>query len=409
MTLSSRFDLPGQVWCVATQHPSGPLYATTYGAHPLETVVSSVDLSGRVLWEKAYPGTGRPRSRLSPSGTLWLARPTDGGGRALEGVLPDGSVDRTVTLPCRAGEEVAAFVVLGDGFCVSWAGAARMLLAPGGQPARVPRVARYGRDGQCLWSTPIDLGPVSHPGMLEMNEETGWEVRTAAPRPPEWVEAARGEPLLVSGDRVAAGFADGRSGIGRTFFLNLVSGALISVTEPAPLRRSAIAGPGAFLVGALGYGACTTRRFGRDGTESARWDCHGAMTVDGRGAVRGPAFSVAPSCASRFRRLTTSNGLVDGPHLAGRHTSHPAVDADGTTVFWHGGRLLAVDSGMALHELFVSDDDRTVLGRTLLLDGGRVVQSVGSEILVLRTDLAALADGPWPCGDANLLGNPVLE
>ncbi|MFF9979264.1 hypothetical protein [Streptomyces erythrochromogenes] len=389
MTLSSRFDLPGQTWSVATQHPSGPLYATTYGANPLKTVVSSVDLSGRVRWQRAYPGTGRPRSRLSPSGTLWLARPTDGGGRALEGILPDGSVDRTVTLPCRAGEEVAAFVVLGDGFCVSWAGAARMLLAPGGQPSRVPRVARYGRDGQCLWSTPIDLGPVSHP--------------------PEWVEAAQWEPLLVSGDRVAAGFADGRSGVGRTFFLDLASGAPVAVTDPAPSRRNAIAGPGAFLVGALGYGACATRRFGRDGTESARWDCHGAMTVDGRGTVRGPARSVTPSCTSRFRRLNTSNDRVDGPHLADRHTSHPAVDTNGTTVFWLDGKLLAVDPDMTLRELFVSDDDRSVVGRTLLLDEGRVVQSLGSEILVFRTDLAALADGPWPCGDANLMGNPVLE
>ncbi|MFE5719813.1 hypothetical protein [Streptomyces erythrochromogenes] len=100
---------------------------------------------------------------------------------------------------------------------------------------------------------------------------------------------------------------------------------------------------------------------------------------------------------------------MDGPHLAGHHTSHPAVDASGTTVFWHDGRLLAVDSDMTLRELFVSDDDRNVLGRTLLLDGGRVVQPLGSEVLVFRTDLAALADGPWPCGDANLLGNPVLE
>ncbi|MCX5582490.1 hypothetical protein [Streptomyces erythrochromogenes] len=150
---------------------------------------------------------------------------------------------------------MAAFVALGDGFCVSWAGAAPMLLAPGWRPSQVPRVARYSRDGQCLWSTPIDLGPVSHPGMLEVNAETGWEVRTAAPRPPEWVEAARWEPLLVSGDRVAAGFADGRSGVGRTFFLDFVSGALVAVTDPGPSRRNAIAGHGAFLVGTLGYGA----------------------------------------------------------------------------------------------------------------------------------------------------------
>ncbi|MFE6905124.1 hypothetical protein [Streptomyces erythrochromogenes] len=409
MTLASRFDMPGQIWSVAAQHPSGPLFTTTYGANPLETVVSSVDLSGRVLWERAYPGTGRPRSRLSASGTLWLARPTDGGGRALEGIRPDGSVDRSVALPCRAGEEVAAFVVLGDGFCVSWAGAAPVLLAPGVQPSRVPRVARYSREGHCLWSTPIDLGPVSHPGLLEMNAETGWEIQMSAPRQPSWVEASHREPLLVSGDRLAAGFTDGRSGVGRTFFLDLVSGALVAVTDPAPSGRKAIAGPGAFLIGALGYGECATRGFDRDGAQSARWECHGAMTVDGLGAARGPARSVGPSCTSQFRLLTTSNSFVDGPHLADHHTSHPAVDTNGTAVFWLGGKLLAVDSDMTLRELFASKDDRSVLGRTLLLDRGRVVQSLGSEILVFRTDMAALGNGPWPCGDANLLGNPVLE
>ncbi|MGW7591502.1 hypothetical protein [Streptomyces sp. SID5614] len=38
------------------------------------------------------------------------------------------------------------------------------------------------------------------------------------------------EPLLVSADRIAAGFADTRGGTGRTFFLDLDSGETVSVT-----------------------------------------------------------------------------------------------------------------------------------------------------------------------------------
>ncbi|MFG2988828.1 hypothetical protein ACGFZK_05910 [Streptomyces sp. NPDC048257] len=250
MSLSSRIVMPGQIRSVAAQDPSGPLYVTRYGSSPLETVVTMVDVSGAAHWERAYAGTGRPRSRLSADGTLWLACPGDEGGRTLEGILPDGSMGRTVLLPCDTGEEVAAFVVLDDGFCISWAGASRMLLEAGHQPSLTPRVARYTMEGHCRWSTPISLGTVSHPGVMGMSAETDWEIRPVKPWAPKRVEAAYSEPLLVSGDRVAASFTDERSGIGRTFFLDLASGTAVGTTNPAPSGRKAISGPGEFLIGA---------------------------------------------------------------------------------------------------------------------------------------------------------------
>ncbi|MFJ3976920.1 hypothetical protein [Streptomyces sp. NPDC090021] len=51
MTLSSRFALPGRIWSVAARHPSGPLYATCYGADFLETVVPVVGLLGNPVLE----------------------------------------------------------------------------------------------------------------------------------------------------------------------------------------------------------------------------------------------------------------------------------------------------------------------------------------------------------------------
>ncbi|MFD8967811.1 hypothetical protein ACFV0C_22915 [Streptomyces sp. NPDC059568] len=409
MTLSSRVTMPGQVWSVAAPDPSGPLYVTSYGASPLETVVTVVDLSGSVAWQRTFAGTGRPRSRLSADGMLWVAHP-DQAGRVLEGVLPDGSTGRTVVPECGPDEEVDAFVLLDDGFCVAWAGASRLLRSSRTQQAPLPqpRVARYTREGTCLWSTPIVLGAVSHPGVVGMSVETGWEVRPLRPWVPKEVGVDYWEPLLVSGDRVAAGFTDTRGGIGRTFFLDLDSGEIVSATSPAPTGRKAIAGPGEFLIGSQGYGAFTTGRYGRDGGETARWASHGAMLVNGQGTICGPELENRLPSTSRFRRLAQGNTLVDGPSLTGYYTSCPAMDREGTTVFWRDGKLLAVDADLASHELFAMDDSRNIMGRTLLLGDGRVVVSLGSEVLSFRSALGPLAEGPWPCGDANLLGNPVL-
>ncbi|WP_327350346.1 hypothetical protein [Streptomyces sp. NBC_01304] len=410
MTLSSRIAMPGQIWSVAAQDPSGPLYVTSYGAGPLDTVVTMVDVSGSQAWQRTFAGTGRPQSRLSADGTLWVAYPHLDG-RILEGILPDGSTHRRVVPESEAGEEVSAFVLLEDGFCIAWAGASRVLrMSQDEQPAiPEPRVARYTWEGSCVWSTPIVLGTVSHPGVVGAGVETGWEVRPLRPWVPEEVAVDHWEPLLVSGDRVAASFTDTRSGLGRTFFLGLAGGAIVSATSPAPSGRKAIAGLGEFLIGSQGYGEFTTGRYDRDGSETARWASHGAMLVNGRGAICGPELENCLPSKSRFRRLAPDNTLMDGPLLTGYYTSYPAMDREGTAVFWRDGRLLAIDADLAAHELFAMDDSRNSMGRTLLLDDGRVVVSLGSEILSFHSPLGSLAEGPWPCGDGNLLGNPMLD
>ncbi|MFG2590350.1 hypothetical protein [Streptomyces sp. NPDC048438] len=78
---------------------------------------------------------------------------------------------------------------------------------------------------------------------------------------------------------------------------------------------------------------------------------------------------------------------MDGPALTGYFTSHPAMDCEGTTVFWRDGKLLAADKDLAGHELFAMDDSRDVIGRTLLLNEGLVAISLDNEVLVFRTPL----------------------
>ncbi|MFH9349705.1 hypothetical protein [Kitasatospora sp. NPDC017646] len=406
MISTSRIPMPGQVWSLAAHDSSGPLYVTSYGSEILETALSAIDQAGATLWQRTFPGTGHPRSRMSPQGVLWLARPGEEG-PSLELVDPDGATINVLVPECLPGEEIGEFVVLDDGFCISWVAAHPVLR--GGAPYREPRVARYSSDANCLWSTPISLGSVSYAGVLEMGVETNWETRPKRSWVPEVVDVAHWEPLLVSGDRVAASFEDPRGGIGATSILDLATGTVVSSTMPLPTGRKAIAGPGEFLIGAQGYGEFSTARYDRDGDQVARWSSHGAMVVGPSGEIRGPELENRLPSRSRFRELTGTGDLADGPTLTGYYTSYPAIDSAGTAVFWRDGKLLAINSRMEEKEYFAGSDSRNVLSRTLLLDAGTVAVALHSELWLFRTPLGPLASSAWPCGDGNLHGNPVFR
>ncbi|MFE3179044.1 hypothetical protein ACFXPA_03435 [Amycolatopsis sp. NPDC059090] len=389
--------LPGQVRDVAAPGPNGPLVATAYDGDNLSgTVLTALDASGVVLWK--HRADGRPYPPLvSVSGTVWIAQ-RDAGCYVLTELDLAGSVLRSVVLDHEPHEHLGAFVLLADGFCVSWLPAGSSRVVP---PGRAPRVARHDESGRTVWSTTILLSSLKP-------EDTDSAEHPGPPREPRTLTAAHWQPLLVSADRIAAGFADDGSGIGVTLFLDTAHGGVISQTLPGPRSRCAIAAPGEFLIGEQGYSFFRTTRYDRTGMATQRWSSHGLLLIDRHGGIRGPESENIRRLRSRFRSLAENGTLLDGPLLRGCYTTYPALDRNGTAVFWREGRLLTVDADFQLRKLFLSEDDRGVMGRILLLADGLVVFSLGSELLFFRdTGLGPLDDGPWPCGGGNLNGNPV--
>ncbi|MDZ7884580.1 MAG: hypothetical protein U5N53_17580 [Mycobacterium sp.] len=102
-------------------------------------------------------------------------------------------------------------------------------------------------------------------------------------------------------------------------------------------------------------------------------------------------------------------GAADSTDQAAHHTTYPALDSDGTAVFWRDGALRAVDADLKLRELVETrHGDRAATSRVLLMENGHVVFALNNEFIVLREPgLGALNDGIWPCGDGGLRGNPV--
>ncbi|MEU4160558.1 hypothetical protein [Actinoplanes sp. NPDC026670] len=391
-----RLVMPGQVWGLAATASSGPIFVTSYAGHDLDgTVLTAVDPADGVVWQRSFAGhPGPPRG--TSSGTVWVAH---AGGTFTE-VGVDGSDLRSVVPEHEPHEHMGAFVVLPDGFCVIWLPGHPYRVVP---PGRTARVARHTWAGGTVWSTPLVLAEFAFAGA-----DAGWQAQPMEPWRPRTLGAGSREPLLVSGDRVLAEIADGSSGIGVCTLLDAATGRIVTTTPPGPYCHKAITGPGSFLIGRQGYGEFTTTSYDATGQALRTWAGHGMMLVDRHGTVRSAELENGSVSRSRFRVLNPDGSVSDGPLLSGYHTTAPALDVDGTAVFWRDGQLLAVDAERRIRTLFAEDDDRGVMSRILLLDHGQVVFALHDELFVVGgTGLARLDTGPWPCGDGNLGGNPV--
>ncbi len=318
---------------------------------------------------------------------------------------PDGSILRSVTPEQRPQEHLGTFAVMPDGFCAVWLPADRYHLVPPGQHSRV---ARYTNAGATTWSTSLTLEQLSFPGVVEVGAHTGGQIRPMKPWNPRTIEVAHWQPLLVSANRILVGLTDGSSGIGVCAILDTLTGQIVATTEPAPYHHKAIAGPGSFLIGRQGYGAFSSTLHDPDGRTIQTWPSHAMSLIDRHGTISGPESENTLPSPSRFRVLNPDGSMRDGPPLSGYYTTYPALDTEGNAVFWRDGKLLVIDADLQTHTLFAQDDNRAVMSRVLLLDHGQIVLALHNELFIFRsTGLTDLDNGPWPCADGNLQGNPT--
>ena len=407
MSEPQRVLMSGQVWSLATPDSGGPVLITSYDGENLSTsVLTAVDLAGGVLWRRKFNGHPSP-PRVSSSGSVWVAHrgPT---GAVLTELDAAGSTLRSIAPEHEPFERLGSFVVLPDGICASWLPAERSRAVLAGRHARV---ARHAEDGSVRWSTPAVPDQLSFPGCVGISAETNWAIRPSKPWAPQRIEAHHWEPLLIAGHRVAATFADRRTGIGVTFFLDTATGRLVAATCPGPSHHKAIVGPGGFLIGSRGYGTFSTARYDSSGAVVGEWPTHAMLLIDRHGAISGPESENVTPSRSCFVGLDPDGTVRRGPALSGYCTTYPALDNEGTAVFWRDGRMLAVDVDFQMRELFaLQGEKRGVMSKIMLLDQGQVAFALHDELFILPlTGLGPLDSGVWPCADGGLRGNPVTH
>lgn len=410
-----RIFLPNSVVMgLVAGNAAGPIYMTSAAKDSssgrTQTTLSAIDLSGQVLWRRFFAGLapipratgaatgGATEGGSEGGGSVWLAQHGPDGA-ALEQIGRDGSSVRTIALACRPDEELGAMLIVPGGFCTAWTS---------GPPYRGARVDWRDADGACIWSSDIPPDRIAHDCVMETSAETGWLSRPKKPWTPGIFRLHYWEPLLISGDRILASYRDNRSGLGISYFLDTGTGQIINSTKPAPIGHKAIGGKGEFLIGVQGYDEFSTARYDRAGQQTTRWATHAAMLADRTGRLLGVELDGRTAARPRLRVMGRDGGLSDGPRLTGHHTTHPALDRDGTAVFWRDGKLATIDAEFTPRELLTAKDEHSfVSGRVLLLEDGIVAFNLSEELFLLRTALGPLEDSVWPCGDGNLNGNPV--
>jgi hypothetical protein len=160
-----------------------------------------------------------------------------------------------------------------------------------------------------------------------------------------------------------------------------------------------------------GYRPSRTSRYDDAGAVTREWPTHAMLLISRDGHISGPeSENVLPS-RSHYVTLEPDGTVLRGPALPGYYTSYPALDSDGTAVFWRDGRLHAVDRDLQERVLFTREEDnRAVISKIMLLRDGCIAFNVHDELIILpRTGLGPLDGGIWPCADGGLHGNPVLR
>lgn len=189
--------MSGQVAGLAAPTATGPLFVSTpHGRDLSTTLLTALDLDGSVIWRRPFAGHPTP-PRISDDGTVWLAHSSPRG-HTLTELDADGALLRSITLDQAPHEHLGAFALLPDGACASW----------------LP--ARHGQNGT---RPVVDTCRARLPGGSADDHR-----------------AAPGAAADL-GDREAATFADGGSGIAITYFLDTATGRLIATTEPGPIAH----------------------------------------------------------------------------------------------------------------------------------------------------------------------------
>jgi hypothetical protein len=335
--------------------------------------------------------------RVDCYGSVWL-----GGNHELVCCSATGEKLAALMVPEAGTQILGAFIVTRDGLIVC-------AHDPSGV-ACAPHISKIDLDGKLCWRTRIPVEPVAYSGVSELRADIGW--RQCPPWQPEnWVADSE-TPLLMLDNQLYARFLEfPRSGIGKTYCIDLDSGRIEWATPPQPSGSIAVVDDTHLLIGSQGYDAFETSLYDRKGARTMTWPSHGYYLVNEVGEVRTLEMENVMPSRMRFSVLQPDGKVRRGPRMPGYRSTYPVIDRQGTAAFWRDGKLQTVDSELRRKVLFSDETvtDGMSMSRTLLLDRGELVLAIGSELWIFATELAPMATSIWPCAEANLARNPVCE
>ncbi|MEM6378205.1 MAG: hypothetical protein AAF705_08325, partial [Bacteroidota bacterium] len=219
--------------------------------------VIGLSISGDVLWKSSLK-VGFPNElRISKEGKCYVSH-----SNSIVEIKEDGTHKETCSLDLDVGQEIGSFIILSKSFIFCIHGK--------GKPNA--KIVKTDLKGAVAWETKIPVNKIDYEGVVESRADNNWKIEPKKAWPAENWLCLRGNEVIISKSTILVNYHEmPRSGIGKSYLLDLNSGRIKWDSKPAPFESVCCVGDGNFLIGHQGYGAFNTQLVNDNGEVIDSW------------------------------------------------------------------------------------------------------------------------------------------
>lgn len=359
--------------------------------------VIAFSINGDILWNSKLKIEYPNELRISKEGKCFVSF-----SNTIHEINEDGTTQETFSLNLDHDQEIGSFVILNNSFifCIH------------GKNEPNAKVLKTDLKGMLEWETKIPVNGISHEGVVEARADNNWKIEQKKSWSAENWLCLLGDEIIVSKNTVLVNYHEmPRSGIGKTYLLDLNSGKIKWDSKPAPFESVSSIGDVDFLIGHHGYGAFDTQLINSNGDIIDKWKSVGTTVISKDKEISLIEMDNASSSKLYHSKLDSNGRIARGSKIDGYYIIYPVLDHLGNMIFWRNKELMIIDSNSKRHSLMKIDFEKepNTSRRMLLFDEGQLIFSLNKELYILKTNLGLLEDSSWACKYGNNERNPVIE
>lgn len=361
-----------------------------------QTVIG-LSINGDILWKSKLKVEYPNELRISEEGKCYVSF-----SNTIYEINENGTNEETFSLDLDGDQEIGSFVILNNSFVFSIHGK--------NEPNA--KVIKTDLQGTLEWGTKIPVSGIDYEGVVEARADNNWKIEPKKAWPAENWLCLLGNEIIVSKNTILVNYHEmPRSGIGKTYLLDLNSGKIKWDSKPAPFESVSCIGDGTFLIGHQGYGAFDTQLVNDSGEIIDNWKSVGATVISKDKEISLIEMDNSSSSKLYHSKLVGDGKVTRGSKIDGYYMIYPVLDHFGNMIFWRNKELMIIDSNSKRHSLMKIDFEKEphTSRRMLLFNEGQIIFSLNNELYFLNTNLGILQDSSWACKYGNLERNPVVE
>lgn len=395
------FDLPGIItkYALNSNNFLFAIIRSKENEKYYEQFLYGISLKNGIVWkydiQLSYPN----ELRVDNSGYAWIAHKNE-----IIKIDENGIVKHTINLVLNKKQQIGSFIILKEGFIVS--------IQANEQSKPDTKVVRINNSGEIIWDTPIMTNNISHSGVVEMKASNNWKIEKQKPwLPKNWLCLYDNAILLSSKNILVSFFEMPRSGIGKSYCLDLDTGIIKWTTKPAPYETIACYENGSFIIGHQGYGAFDTLLYNSNGDIINQWKSVGRYVVDNNKNIFLVEMNNSSNSKLHISQLLNDGKILKGEQIEGYYIADPVIDEYCNIAFWRNESLQIVDKNLKRHILLTIKTEKkySMTERMLLINSGLLVFGLDDKLYQVQTNLGKLDNSSWSCKYGNLERNPVIN